>query len=94
MTNRAKTDELADALKRAGLKVQRVVRRTDAGDSDLIYLSDDQYVAVDYEDADRIGVIGVDWRTEMHSGGHPTHESWLMPATSPDAIAAELAAAL
>ncbi len=93
MMTREATDQLVAALGRAGVPVVGVERRTDASDADLIRLAGDEYLAVDYEDAARIGVVGVSWSTDMPAGGNPTHESWLMPADSPDAIAAAMASA-
>lgn len=94
MSYREATDKLAAALERAGVSVRAIERRTDVGDADLIRLADDHYMAVDFEDAERAGVVGVSWNSEMPAGGNPTHQSWLMPPYTPDAIAAAMAIAI
>jgi hypothetical protein len=90
MTARQFTDQLADALRRNGTVVASIERRENPGDSDLIRLAGDDYLAVDYEDFERIGFIGVSLNTSMHAGGNPTSASWLYPESSAQSIADEM----
>lgn len=92
--DRKATDELVAALKSAGVTVISVERRIDEGDADLIHLNGDDYLAVDYEDFVRIGVVGVSLDTGMEVGGNVNHESWLMPPSGADAIATAVASAI
>lgn len=90
MTVRYFTDELAEALRSKGIVVANVERSALPGDSDVIRLSGEDYLAVDYEDFERTGAVAVSLNTSMSSGGDTTDAFWLYPNSSADDIAAEL----
>lgn len=92
MIDRTITDTLANALRAVGVNVHDIARRTHPQDSDLIHLDADYYVAVEYDDFERVGIVHVSLDQSMHSGGDIEVETWMIPNTSADQLAAEIAA--
>lgn len=90
MAARHFTDELVTALRVHGPAVANIECSERSGDPDLIYLSGEDYLAVDYEDFERIGVIGVSLNTSMPVGGDILNAFWSYPATSALKIAIEI----
>lgn len=90
MTVRHFTTALAEALRATGTVVAGIERNELPGDSDVLRLSGENYLAVDYEDFERIGVVAVSLSTSMCSGGDTSDAIWLFPTSSAEDIAAEL----
>jgi len=92
MIDRTTTDILENALRGAGVAVHNIVRRTNPQESDLIRLDADYYVAVGYEDFERVGIVHVSLDQSMHSGGDVEVDSWILPDVSQEWVVAEIAA--
>ncbi|MFK4706124.1 hypothetical protein ABIC83_002963 [Roseateles asaccharophilus] len=88
------TEDLLAALATAGIGVTVISRRDHPGASDLLWIGPENYLAVCFDDQDRIGVVGVTLNEQMPSGGDVEHGQWLSPPHSAQKIANDVADSL
>jgi len=92
MSRKEHTQRLVDALRAVGVSISALELCENAEDADLIRLHDDYYLAVGYDDFDRVGIIHVSLDVDMHAGGNPTIQHWMIPTAAPEQVAAAVAA--
>lgn len=83
------TNEIESALCMGDVNITSI-ERGENSDPDIIRLSGDKYLVIDFEEAERVGVVFVFLNESMHSGLDPTLADWTLPPTTPAEIVTSL----